>query len=71
MFGWPDLIQRDLESCSEEAIGDERLLFQIGNYDNGVDGWGWGPGGLVYFVISGAALAECRVEEARYEMQCT
>jgi hypothetical protein len=71
MFGWPDLIQRDLEAASQEAVGDEHLLLQIGNYDNGVEGQGWGAGGLIYFVISDAALTEGRLEAARYEMQCT
>ena len=61
MFGWPDLIQRDLEAASQEAVGDEHLLLQIGNYDNGVEGQG----------ISDAALTEGRLEAARYEMQCT
>jgi len=71
LFGWPDLIQRELEAASQESIGDERLLLQIGNYDNGLESYSWGPGGLVYFVISDAALTEARLEEARYEMQCT
>lgn len=71
LFGWPDLIQRDLEAASQESVGDERLLLQIGYYDNGVEGQDWGPGGLIYSVISDAALTEGRWEAARYEMQCT
>jgi hypothetical protein len=71
LFGWPDLVQGELDIISEAAAGDERLFFQLGNYDNGNESWSWGPGGLVYFVLSDAALDRGQVTQSRYEMQCT
>lgn len=71
LFGWPDLIQRDLEVLSRKRPGDERLLLQLGNYDNGKQSWGWGPGGLVYFAIGEAALRTGELTQGHCEMQCT
>ena len=45
MFGWPDLIQRDLEMLDGEDDG-WNLLVQMGSYENGVESYGWGPGGI-------------------------
>jgi uncharacterized protein YwqG len=71
LFGWPDLIQRDLEAFEDEKDADGRLLLQIGSYDNSVESWSWGPGGLVYFALSSAAFNEGDCGACRYEMQCT
>ncbi|HVT54959.1 MAG TPA: DUF1963 domain-containing protein [Xanthobacteraceae bacterium] len=71
LFGWPDLVQSELDSVCAEEIDDPRLFLQIGNYDNGSETWGWGPGGLVYFIIGEDALKSARLEEGCIEMQCT
>jgi Domain of unknown function (DUF1963) len=71
LFGWPDLVQRELDSFCEKGIKNPRLFLQIGNYDNGRESRSWGPGGLVYFVIGEAALKAARLEEGCIEMQCT
>ena len=70
LLGWPNLIQRDVEALA--AMPDEqRLLAQIGEYENGTDSQGWGPGGLIYFTIGEANLAAGRFSKAEIEMQCT
>jgi uncharacterized protein YwqG len=71
LFGWPDLIQRDLEAFADEDDAKERLFLQIGNYDNGIESWSWGPGGLVYFALSEIAFNEGDCDACRCEMQCT
>jgi len=71
LFGWPDLIQRDLEAFADEDDAKERLLLQIGNYDNGIERWSWGPGGLVYFALSETAFNQGDCDACRCEMQCT
>ena len=69
LLGWPDLVQCDLFP----GPGGERLLllFQLGDYDNGVTRQDWGPGGAVYFTISEADLAERRFDRVRLESQIT
>jgi uncharacterized protein YwqG len=69
LFGWPDLIQ-SRDSFSHGGSG-EHLLFQLGNYDNGNNSWSWGPGGLLYFLITEDALASRQFETAECDMQCT
>ncbi|HKX09996.1 MAG TPA: DUF1963 domain-containing protein [Stellaceae bacterium] len=71
LFGWPDLVQRDLE-CLWSLNGESRsqLLLQVGWYENGRETECWGPGGILYYVISDRDLAERRFESARFEMQC-
>jgi hypothetical protein len=71
LFGWPDLIQRDLEVFRNETNADARLVLQIGNYDNGAEDWYWGPGGLVYFALSNAAFNAGECDACFCEMQCT
>lgn len=71
LFGWPDLVQTELDSFRDGGFRDPRLFLQIGNYDNGRETWGWGPGGLVYFIIGTAALKARRWEKGCIEMQCT
>jgi uncharacterized protein YwqG len=71
LFGWPDLIQRDLEVFRDDANAEGRLLLQIGFYDNGAESWDWGPGGLVYFAFSNAAFNAGECDACVCEMQCT
>ncbi len=71
LFGWPDLIQRDLEAFSDEKDATDRLLLQIGNYDNSIESWSWGPGGLIYFALTEAAFNDGDCGACRCEMQCT
>lgn len=72
LFGWPHLIQHDLDAIGdlEGGNGDWRLLMQLGDYENGADIHSWGPGGLVYFVIREADLAARRFGRALLDMQC-
>ncbi len=70
LLGWPDLIQSDfLPGPGGEHR--ERLLFQVGSYDDGSESQDWGPGGLVYFSISEKNLAERRFDCVLFVMQCT
>ena len=70
LLGWPDLIQNDfLPGPGGEHR--ERLLLQLGSYDDGTGSQGWGPGGLVYFTISKQNLAMQRFDQMLFEMQCT
>lgn len=71
LFGWPDLVQCELDSFGENGIEDPRLFLQIGSYKSGSENWSWGPGGLIYFVIGEAALRAARWKEGCIEMQCT
>lgn len=70
LFGWPDLVQRDLEMIE---AGDEawQLLLQLGSYETGTESHGWGPGGNLYFMIETDALAARRFDLCAAEMQCT
>jgi uncharacterized protein YwqG len=70
LLGWPGLIQRDVDALSQPT-SDHQLLMQIGEYENGTDSQGWGPGGLIYFTIGASDLAAGRFERAEIEMQCT
>lgn len=70
LLGWPDLVQGELDSLAN-ASKPRRLLLQIGNYDNGIESYGWGPGGLIYFIINDSDLAEGRVTRAECDFQCT
>lgn len=69
LLGWPDLIQNELDCIG--YFGEARLLLQLGEYHDGVEWHGWGPGGLVYFVIRDADLAAGSLEGAEFDMQCT
>ncbi|HLJ20596.1 MAG TPA: DUF1963 domain-containing protein [Stellaceae bacterium] len=70
LLGWPDLIQNDfLPGPGGEHR--ERLLLQVGSYDDGTDFQDWGSGGLVYFAISERNLRERRFDQVLFEMQCT
>ncbi|MGO9134002.1 MAG: DUF1963 domain-containing protein [Methylovirgula sp.] len=86
LFGWPDLIQYGWpgniahRSWRGRAQDDEvelvvesshRLLLQLGEYHDGTDSHGWGPGGLVYFMIEDESFAAQRFECAELAMQCS
>jgi uncharacterized protein YwqG len=70
IFGWPDLIQGDLEILDGDEDGWSQLL-QMGSYENGAESHGWGPGGNLYFMIRNADLAARRFALCEAEMQCT
>jgi uncharacterized protein YwqG len=67
LLGWPNLVQCELFHADEP----QRLLFQLGGYDNGVTSQDWGPGGAVYFTIPETDLAERRFDRVRLESQIT
>jgi uncharacterized protein YwqG len=69
LLGWPDLIQRDIGEDSG-CVG-EPLLIQFGWYHDGAEYQNWGPGGLVYFILSEKEIVEARFDRATMEMQCT
>jgi uncharacterized protein YwqG len=69
LLGWPNLVQRDVDAMTDPA-GKQRLLAQIGDYENGTDSQVWGPGGLIYFTIGARDLARHRFDQAAIEMQC-
>ncbi len=71
MFGWPDLVQCDLEQTEARIEDGWHLLLQLGNYENGSEAHGWGPGGNLYFMIRDADLAAGRYDRCEVEMQCT
>jgi len=70
IFGWPDLVQGELDTFANTKKPC-RLFAQIGNYDNGITSNSWGPGGLIYYVIDDADLAEGEVTRAVCDFQCT
>ena len=72
LFGWPDLVQND-PGClwSPDSQRRSQLLLQVGWYENGRETESWGPGGILYYMISDRDLEERRFDRARFEMQCT
>lgn len=72
VLGWPNLVQNELDVAPERpGSGGWRLLLQIGSYENGTQSHGWGPGGLLYFMIRDEDLARRRFDRAQFDMQCT
>jgi uncharacterized protein YwqG len=71
MFGWPNLIQEELETLDNQPEEGWRLLLQMGNYENGVESHSWGPGGNLYFMIREADLKQRIFDGCDFEMQCT
>jgi uncharacterized protein YwqG len=69
MFGWPDLVQRDIECFEEEDRKDWHLLLQMGDYETGSESHSWGPGGNLYFLIREANLAVRDFDLCDFEMQ--
>ncbi len=69
LFGWPDLIQNELElPGGSEGM---RPLLQIGSYETGTKGHSWGPGGNLYFAIRDEDLRAARFDRCDVDMQCT
>jgi uncharacterized protein YwqG len=71
LFGWPCLIQNELEELTAAEPNGLRLLLQIDPYTNGKEGEDWGPGGSLYFLIRNADLRARRFDRCTYEMQFT
>lgn len=65
--GWPDLFQGELEAYG----GRTHLLLQLGQFRDGTDLAGWGPGGLLYFTIRPDDLTAKSVERTELTVQCT
>jgi uncharacterized protein YwqG len=68
LLGWPDLMQYDFLS-NPDRLGSERLLFQLGSYDDGTVEHHWATGGLAYFLIPEQDLAAGRFDRVRFEAQ--
>jgi uncharacterized protein YwqG len=64
LLGWPDLVQGELD-------GGDGLLLQLGEYHDGQEIMGWGPGGLLYFMLHPADLAAGKFSAAELEVQVT
>jgi len=69
LFGWPDLIQNELEG--DAGRQEFRPLLQMGSYENGIESHGWGPGGNLYFTIREEDLGAERFQRCAVDMQCT
>ncbi|RJF75185.1 YwqG family protein [Rhodopseudomonas palustris] len=70
LLGWPDLLQDEDFALDEPFVG-YRLLLQLDSYTNGQDFVDWGPGGYLYYFLSGQAFAQQRWDAAELAMQCT
>ena len=68
LLGWPDLIQGEVE---DHHNGLTRLLLQIGQYRDGTELCGWGPGGLLYFLMRPDDLTAAMFDLAELMVQCT
>jgi uncharacterized protein YwqG len=65
LFGWPALVQHDIEMFDSPVAA--RLLLQVDAYCNGETAHGWGPGGSLFYVLPDADLrahtfARCELE---------
>jgi hypothetical protein len=69
LFGWPHLVQTDLQRF--ESDDDARLMLQVDAYCNGEDSHGWGPGGSLYYVLAKVDLRARRFERCELEGQFT
>ena len=54
LFGWPDLVQNEIEMFESRA--GARLLLQVEKYCNGETAHYWGPGGSLFYVLTDADL---------------
>jgi uncharacterized protein YwqG len=68
LFGWPDLVQHEIEDAYSERT---RLLLQLGEYHDGTELCGWGPGGLLYFMMRPRDLTSWSFGQAELTVQCT
>ena len=72
LFGWPSLVQGDLDNLGEpDDHRGLRLLLELDRYFNGTEGESWGPGGSLYFLIGDAELRARQFDRCEFEMQCT
>ena len=69
LFGWPDRIQ--INEVEMPGRWGSKLLLQLGEYTNGEELHGWGPGGLVYFTLAPHDLKARRFERAELLMQAS
>jgi uncharacterized protein YwqG len=70
LFGWPHLVQNDLEEMGDPGgPNGMRLLLQLDDYSNGTESAEWGGSGSLYFLISDADLRERRFDRCKFEMQ--
>jgi uncharacterized protein YwqG len=69
LFGWPDLLQHDLDQF--ESGDHARLLLQVDKYCNGETWHDWGPGGSLFYVISDRDLQFRAFERCELEGQFT
>jgi uncharacterized protein YwqG len=68
LLGWPDLVQGEVE---DPVSRQTRLLLQLGQFRDGTELVGWGPGGLLYFMIAPHDLAAWSFDRAELTVQCT
>jgi hypothetical protein len=70
LFGWPNLVQNDLDSIFRHAnYTQPQLLIQIGWYHDGQNWESWGPGSAQYFTLNESDLAAGRFGLAELEVQ--
>lgn len=68
LFGWPALVQHDIEMFDSPAA---RLLLQVDPYCNGETNHGWGPGGSLFYVLTDANLRAHAFARSELEGQFT
>jgi uncharacterized protein YwqG len=69
LFGWPDLVQHDLDQF--ESDDRARLLLQVDKYCSGEEWHDWAPGGSLFYVISELNLRSRAFERCELEGQFT
>jgi uncharacterized protein YwqG len=67
LFGWPDRIQ--INAVESSLRQGPKLLLQLGQYTDGDEMHGWGPGGLVYFTLAPRDLKARRFDRGELAMQ--
>jgi len=70
LFGWPDLVQDDLDAMYVKSKPSD-LFLQIGWYHDGTNIESWGPGGALYFTMERQDFTAGRFSEAELQMQCS
>ncbi len=71
LFGWPRLVQHELDHFHHGGGKKLSLLLQVDDYSNGEEAHGWGPGGSLYFLMSDPDLRARRFDRCQFEMQFT
>ena len=69
LFGWPKLVQGELDLLRGPNATNPRLLLQVDDYSNGVESHGWGPGGSLYFLMHDRDLRQHRFDRCEFEIQ--